>query len=413
LRQTRMIQPDYADRFRCVGSACEDTCCSGWRVPVDETDYQKLTSIPAGPLRSLIDVSILNSARPAGDSDSSFASIRMLPSGECPFLSADKLCRVQMEYGEKYLCRICAAYPRNSYCIDGLNETELSLSCPEAARLILLSPSLLPPNGAPGHQLTWDETADTGTDLRPYFWQIRDFAVGLILNRRYSLWQRLFLLGTFCRRLEVFSRGESSRPFVDILDGFSRAVSASGLCESMDAIAADHPLQLEIVLSLIAQRVNGLNISPRFRGVLDLFIQGLGHSRTASIESQAASYADAYQRHFTPFFRRHPHILENLLVNAIFRDAFPFGKTLTSAGGEPEPAKAFAMLAIQFALIKGMLIGVAGARGNRFTAADVVKVVQTASRLFEHNPRFLRTAYAMLNDRGLTDGRGLTMLLRN
>jgi len=413
LRQTRIIQPDYANRFRCIGSACEDTCCSGWRVSVDESDFHRLTSLPAGPLRSLVDVSILQSAQPHEEADNAFASIRMLPSGECPFLSADRLCRVQRECGEQYLSRICADYPRNSYSIDGLKETELSLSCPEAARLILLSPSLLPQNGAPGYQLTWDETTAGSADLRSCFWQIREFVVGLILNRRYPLWQRLFLLGTFCRRLEAFQCAETNRNFVDILDDFSRAVNLGGLGESMETIPADLPLQLEIVLSFIAQRVNGVNISPRFRGVLDLFVKGLGHSRTASIESQAATYADAYRRYFTPFFGRHPHMLENLLVNAVFRDAFPFGRALTSAESRPEPAKAFAMMAIQFALIKGMLIGVAAARGRQFSAADVVKVVQTASRLFEHNPRFLNTAYAGLEGRGLTDARGLTLLLRN
>jgi hypothetical protein len=159
--------------------------------------------------------------------------------------------------------------------------------------------------------------------------------------------------------------------------------------------------------------VNGAGIGERARQVMELFAKGLGHTRTASLESQVARYARADRDYFAPFIRRHPHILENLLVNSVLRDAFPFGKALIPAGGNVEPTNAFAMMSIQFALIKGLLIGVAGARGRWFGSSDVVKVVQVASRLFEHNPTFLRNAFTMLESRGLTDAHGLALLLRN
>ncbi|UWZ83235.1 flagellin lysine-N-methylase [Occallatibacter riparius] len=412
MRQTRIIQPDYAERFRCLGSECEDTCCSGWQVPLDEADYDNLTSVPDGSLRSLVRDSILRTEGREGGQESPFAVFRMLPSGECPLLSPDKLCRIHKQCGEQYLARICAVYPRHFYRIDGQSETELSLSCPEAARLILLSPSLISGGSAASRQLTWDETASRGANLRPYFWQIREAAVSLILNRTYPLWQRLFLLGMFCRRLEAFSRGEIDRRFVDLLDDFTRAVATPGLRESMQTIPADIPLQVEIVLMLVMERLKGDRLSQRARDILDLFDRAVVQTPTASIESQASRYAEAYRRDFTRFFGSHPRVLENLLLNAVFRDAFPFGKTLTPAGGDPEPAKAFAMLTIQFVLIKGLLIGVAGARGSRFASADVVQAVQTASRLFEHT-QFLRSAYRLLEERGVADARGLTMLIRN
>lgn len=411
LRQTRMIQPNYADRFRCTGSACEDNCCSGWVISVDELTRRKYADLPSTPLRTLIDASIRRDT--GGGPKAPFATIQMLPSGLCPFLSGQRLCRVQMEYGESYLCRTCAEFPRTTHTIDGLEETALTLACPEAARLVLLAPNLFPPPNAPAHQLTWDETLPTATALRPYFWPIREFVIALILNRRYPLWQRLFLVGSFCRRLEALSRGEDSRRFSQILDDFSRAVAAGGLCAAMEGIPADLNLQLEIVLRIIAQRVNGLAIRPRMRQVLETFVEGIGHSRTASFEGQVSRYAHAYQQYYVPFFRRRPRILENYLVNTVLRDVFPFGKKLFKQEAEPEPDNAFAMLAIQFALTKGLLIGVAGERQRRFSAADVVRTVETAFRHFEHNTKFLSDACAMLADRGVADARGLTMLLRN
>jgi lysine-N-methylase len=62
----------------------------------------------------------------------------------CPFLSAERLCRIQQDYGADYLCVSCATYPRVPRRIEGLLEAPLSLSCPEAARLVLLDPHLMP-----------------------------------------------------------------------------------------------------------------------------------------------------------------------------------------------------------------------------------------------------------------------------
>ena len=409
-----MIQPDYAERFACIGPACEDTCCAGWSVSVDEAAYQKYVSLPAGPLRVLIDVSILRAADGAGAPGSApFAAVRMLPSGDCPFLSPERLCRIQVERGELYLCQTCATFPRNSHTIDGLKETELSLSCPEAARLVLLAPRLLPPAGAPGHQLTWDEAAARETPLKAYFWQIREFVLTLLENRRYPLWQRLFLMGTFSRRLDALVRGEVKRSFPDLLSGFSRAVAAGGLCASMETIPADLPLQLKIVILLIAQRINNVGISPKLRPVLSLFMEGVGHSRKASMDSQVARYANAYARFYDPFFRQHQHILENYLINAVLRELFPFGQKLFDPQAIPQPARAFTEIAIQFALVKGLLIGVAGARELEFCSEDVIQTVQTTFKHFEHNLQFLPRAHAMLAAKGLDNAQGLTMLLRN
>lgn len=410
MRHTPIVQPAYAESFRCLGPACEDNCCTDWLVSVDRPAYSRLLELPPGPCRTLLDDSIQLQS-PDACPGAPFATIRMLPSGVCPMLSADSLCRVHAELGQQYLWQTCAQFPRSTHTIDGLPETVLSLACPEAARVVLLAKSLFPPPNAPGHELTWEEAAPAG--LRQHFWPIREFVIGLIRNRNYPLWQRLFLVGSFCRRLDAFARGEIDRGFADILDDFSRAVAARGLCSAMDSIPADLALQLEIVLRVLAHGVNSTALRPRLRQVLELFIEGIGHSRTGSIESQVSRYADAYRHFYAPFFQCRPRILENYLVNTVLRGTFPFGKALFVPGTEPEPAKEFAMLAIQFAMVKGLLIGVAGVRKRRFSAADVVRTIQTTSRQFEHNIRFLSDVCAMLTKRGLADARGLTMLLRN
>lgn len=433
---TTLIRPDYSDKFRCIGPACEDSCCVGWSVFFDQGVYEKYQGIPAGPLRALIDVHVIRLPVGAdGVARAQFAQVQMTAANVCPFLNAEKLCQIQAEHGEDFLSVTCATYPRIAHRIDGLEERALSLSCPEAARLVLLTPHLLASNANGGYRMTWNEPWWDGagndlpclspepekdvkqppapTPLQRYFWPIREFVIHLLVHREYALWQRLFLLGIFARRLDALVRGEVDRGFVALRHDFSAAVDSGTLRGSMDAIPADLPLQLDMVLRLAGMRLPRSHVGARFVETIEAFKKGIGNGPGATIDLLIENYAKAYEQVYEPFFRARPHILENLLINAVFRTLFPFGNKADKPGAMPEMAREFALLASQFALIKGLLIGVAGCYGPAFCEDHVVQTVQSASKHFEHHPGFLDEAHALLVSSKLDNARGLTMLVRN
>ena len=35
------ISPQYLGNFTCIGSDCEDTCCSGWTVSVNKSAFKE------------------------------------------------------------------------------------------------------------------------------------------------------------------------------------------------------------------------------------------------------------------------------------------------------------------------------------------------------------------------------------
>ncbi len=59
-----------------------------------------------------------------------YAFIEPLPDGACPFLSQERLCMIQKEYGDAYLCPTCRVFPRSPHTVDGITEVPLTLSCP-------------------------------------------------------------------------------------------------------------------------------------------------------------------------------------------------------------------------------------------------------------------------------------------
>jgi lysine-N-methylase len=404
----------YAESFRCIGSACEDTCCQGWNVPIDQATYEKFLQLPTSPLRSMLDANILTVPPDAVDEKfarpGSFAQIRMDGQNRCSLLTEESLCHIHASLGEGFLPRICANYPRIVNEIDGFEETALALSCPEATRLVLLNPKLLAPvllaqerlaaTGEPRCEPAAAAATDGRLSLLPWFRPIRQVVLALVGNRAYPLWQRLFLLGVFCRRLDAIASGELQRSIPAFLADFEATVTSQSLLTAMESLPRDCAAQLDVVLRLAGMLLHRSNVRPRFVECVQAFTAGIGNSPDATLESLTAHYAQAHERYFEPFLRHHPHILENYLGNAILRCRFPFGREC-------------ALLTAQFALVRGLLIGVAGFHGEAFSVTHVVHTVQAASKHFEHHPKFSTLAYELLVESRMDGARGLAILLRD
>ncbi|MCR6850462.1 flagellin lysine-N-methylase [Bacillus sp. IBL03825] len=72
-------------------------------------------------------------------SDKSYGVIQLQSSGRCPFLTPKNLSKIQSEYCMKALSKTCEIYPRVTNKINEEYYQTANLSCPEIARLILLS----------------------------------------------------------------------------------------------------------------------------------------------------------------------------------------------------------------------------------------------------------------------------------
>ncbi len=382
-------------------------------MPIDKQTFDKYQRIPAGALRNSIDINVVVSPRNAdGSAPAEYAFMQMPPSKKCPMHNADNLCQIQLEQGEGYLSRICSTFPRRTHTIDKLEETTLALSCPEAARIVLTNTRLFGDLDQQPCVTPWDDKPGSHTTPISYFWPIREFTVALLQNRDYALWQRLFLLGTFSRRLETVFKEGAQGNFSALETGFSQAIATGTLRESMESMPVNNALQLDLVLGLAKQRLGDVDLNPRLAQCLNDFLAGIGHE-TLSFEKQCEAYAAAYKDSYEPFFLKFPGTLENLLLNMVFRSMFPFGIGIFAKKKAIEPARQYALLVTEFALIKGLLIGVAGSRKHAFCLDDVVRTVQVVTKHFEHSEHFVDVCVKVLTSKGLDNPYGLTMLLRN
>ena len=177
-----------------------------------------------------------------------------------------------------------------------------------------------------------DSAAISGAPIVGWFHPIRDAAIALVRNRAYPLWQRLFLLGILCRRIDSINASDPAAQeelpltLPVFLRELETTVASGALRTAMEALPVDRTAQLDAVLRLAGMMLHKSNVRPRFVECIQAFTAGIGNGPGATMESLTANYATVHDRYFEPFFTRHPHILENYLVNTVFRCGFPFGR---------------------------------------------------------------------------------------
>ena len=122
-----LIIPDYYYHFKCIASACPDSCCKEWAVDVDAVAADRYRNLP-GPLGDRLRQVL---------QDTDDGTVMTIENGRCPMWREDGLCRIQAELGHEALCQVCREFPRLRHDYGDFVELGLELSCPEAARLIL------------------------------------------------------------------------------------------------------------------------------------------------------------------------------------------------------------------------------------------------------------------------------------
>ena len=192
----RYLTPDYFDEFSCVAGACEDTCCAGWQIVIDDESMHRY-QMEKPPFKSELIRGIHWFQK----------TFKRDKEGRCAFLDGKNLCDIYANLGENALCKTCRMYPRHVEEFENVRETTLSLSCPEVARLLLTLK-------APVTFKAWeDDEEEEFEDFDPFLYSVlldaRDDLIGILQTREWKLHFRAFLCLAIAHDLQVkISRGE-------------------------------------------------------------------------------------------------------------------------------------------------------------------------------------------------------------
>ncbi len=259
----------YMNEFACIADKCSDTCCAGWRVLVEESHYHRFAANLREEGKNPDDYM----KRLGPNNSGSFASVRHDERGGCMFLAPEGLCSIHSKDGEKALPQVCQTYPRKYLVVGQRIEAAGMLSCPEVARLAVLSDDLvLPTTYRPA--LTDKQRArilaKPKTPESAHFELIRSFGLELLLTPRMT-GPKLFILGYFAHKLEELVAGRPSISAVEVtrlIKQFQQADYQDGLEEQFDIVYQEpgKPIGMSILQSMIA---NSFQIAPTKRIALN------------------------------------------------------------------------------------------------------------------------------------------------
>ncbi|MGL4847514.1 MAG: flagellin lysine-N-methylase [Clostridium sp.] len=401
-----ILMPEYMKKFKCIGGACTDTCCKGWYISIDEDTYKKYKRVKNYEIKNKIDKYVIRTR--SNKSKNNVAKMKLENNG-CAFLREDGLCTIHGTLGEDYLSNTCKVYPRSFNKVNNIVEKSLSLSCIESSKVVLLEKEKMEFSFIEEEKKEYllNKTANLSEEKKiwkDYFWDLRIFTIDILQNRNYKIDERLIILGFFYSKLDEKITENKINEIEDLIRTYKMYIDERVFDEGIKNINSSLDLQFVICKKILDIRSNTSITSEKYLEYLKKMLLGLNVKEGISIEESMKSYKEAHEKYYKPFIEENEHMLENYLVNHVFKNLFPID--------EENPFKSYIKLVLHYAIIKLHLVGI-GNNEEGLTEEIVVDVIQVISKTFEHNKAYFSTVLKVILDGKLDSLANMVILIKN
>ncbi len=306
------LRPAYYDSFHCLATDCRISCCKGWNITFDKKDYLSLKRQEGSPeLNERINKGVRRIRK--GTAAGMFYGEFNMDSGVCPLLREDGLCQLQREKEHEALPLVCQSYPRSkAYMPSGYLERSLSPSCESVLALLWDLPEGIEfySSPLPKEQCKYI-TFHEEHPLALYFAVVREWCIDLLQNRRFTLPQRILMMGM---GLKLLADGET-----DIQHWMERAVTLSN-GDAPDVFSNEtHALAL-FLGNCLHTLLSIQTKNHELQSIKDQLIEDLRlefHEDTNPAAILRTPYLNARAK-FEERFHDQDYFMENLIVSVFF-----------------------------------------------------------------------------------------------
>lgn len=375
----KFLVPDYYPEFRCKGGECRCTCCNGWGISVSQQEYFRLLGMDCPPeLRRRLDCAF---HAPEDPSPERYRLLTPRWDGDCPLRAQDGLCALQCACGEEALPAVCRYYPRGVH-IEFAYECSCTNSCEKVLEMLFDREE---PLTVVTRELSFAFDPPKGRALRKprgYYNAIRKMCADILHNRKIPVQDRIWLVRDALLEIEPMMEGGQG----DMLGTLTR----HSLCaEPAQLPQGDAAAALECVRALC--------------DILAETSTSLGqYSEQASLALQDGAALVQAQTHFASLFPHWQRDFENMLLNHLFYECFPFSDAQENLRDEG------LALCATYALVRYLTVGCMAGREERSVYVDAAAA---AFRLIEHS-KFDHNAAVILRGMGCDGEETLGGLLR-
>ena len=379
----RVTAPNYFKEFKCIGGKCEDSCCIGWDIDIDELTYNKYLKENSNEFNELFRKNMYRNNE-CNNEFIDYGKIMLKSDKRCPFLDGCNYCMIHSKLGESYLSNTCSHFPRVLNRINEEFEISLDLACPEAARIVLNKKEGIEFDRSGIKLNKYIIAGEIDTDDEEYenypvkyFIEIRDFCIDIIKNRKFDLSKRLYILGKFLLELE--------EDFEDNCNSICEFIKNYDVNKQAECYKRNE-LNYIMQLSFFNNIVNSLEIysetdSKLFKKYTEEALNGFKIKDNNQLEIDSDKYISLFMDYERKYIEENNYIFENYIVNFIYNNLFPYSESDSMFEG-------YIMLIIRYSLIRFYLVG--KYKYNKMESSDdIIKFIQVFSKAIEHDKNYM------------------------
>ena len=221
----------------------------------------------------------------------------------------NKLCEIQKNLGEDALCNTCDMYPRFDEVYGNLEEMGLSLSCPEAARLILSKEEkvefILFENGEDNTEFV----EDFDGELLVYLIRAREMAIDILQDRTFPIEKRIAMFLQFTDEVQKLIDKETLELIPKLIKEYGRSYTRKTLAINYESLRGRWIDKREILDEYFKLYTKELEVlAPEWKTVMHRlcdFIDESSHGKRIST--------------FIESYRDKEYKFENLMVYFVYR----------------------------------------------------------------------------------------------
>lgn len=380
--------PEYFKDFKCIASKCEDTCCAGWGIVIDDVTYDHYKNVQ-GKFGERLRSEIVHEA---GE------NIFVLKGNNCPFLNKEKTCDIYINIGEENLCYTCQQYPRYTEEFGSLREIGISLSCPEAARIMLNNDKKVTFELSENEEVV-SSYNDINAQLFIELLQSRNIVMDMLQDRDIDLRKRVALALLFVDEIQEKIDESEIKEINSVREKYSDKFFLEELLEKLEEYKDNEGIKYDNIQEYFNVFRDLKHITPN---------DPLGLNDVVKYFWQADEDEELYilkHKQFVEYYEDKIYKFENILVYFVFRY---FMKAVFDYD---------ALAKIKTAIISYMMIRelavVRYIENNEFTDEDMVDIAHTYSKDIEHLEENIEALAELFETNEVFDIEEMVMALMN
>lgn len=385
----KTIVPHYYKDFKCTASKCTDTCCAGWEIIIDDETYKHYNKV-CGEFgeRLKSNLTLYEDGEPGF----------VLQNNNCPFLNKNNLCDIYTELGEESLCYTCKTYPRFIEEYGHLREMGISLSCPEAARLILQDSKPVTFEVLENYEAisTYD---DIYFDISVQLISCRKMALDILQNRSINLNHRIALLINFAHDIQEEINENNLSKINDIINKYSQEHYQKELINEFDKYKTKQSDKYDTMLKCMNMYKNLNPINNDWPQIIENAINCF--YKINDITFYQKQYSD-----FNEYYKNKSYEYEHLMVYFIFK------YFLKSIYDEELYSKVI-LAVMSYLIIKELNVVRWVDNKYNFDIADQVNIMHMYSKEIENSEKTLYDLEEMFNTSEIFNLKQLLILIMN